>query len=79
MGILDKEPPVKGSLTIDLEKFPQEILNLIMEYARAGGMPILSVELPRIYMTDGVVLESSWEKSTITLEFSSNDITIKAP
>lgn len=76
MGILDREPPINGSLTIDIEKFPQEVLNTIMDFARKGGLPILTIELPRIYMTDGVVMESSWEKSTITLEFRSEDIKV---
>ena len=56
---------VEGTLNVELEKFPKEIIDQMLE----GFMPVLRIEMIAAYLQDGATIESSREEG-VRIQFS---------
>jgi len=68
-----EKPYVTGSITVDINKFPLELLQEIMD---SRGRLMLQIDIPRVWCSGGIAMNCDYDGTTVELDFSANDITI---
>ena len=73
--MIPKQPEVEGKLTIPTEMFNKDLLEKL--FRNPHFIPIIQIDLRKIFLMDGLTLESNFEGSKIILDFMALEIDVQ--
>lgn len=75
LGGFSEKDRIEGSLKIPSQLVPEDVLRGFVN-ATFAPPPVLRIVLPRLFLTDGLVLSTTWETSTIEFDFVGYEIEV---